>query len=183
MKVRPRHFPSRAAWLPAPAGSGPYRDWLVDAGSLTARLRQHSNAFSVTRVTQRWARPQTDEAALLDLRFRHRALLREVCLNCDGVPVVFAHSVLPRQSLRGAWHAIGKLGARPLGEALFANPQVVRTPLTYRKLHPGHLLYQRAVAVMGATPPKALWARRSVFTLQRASILVTEVFLPGVLAR
>lgn len=183
MKVRPRHFPSRAVWLPAPAGSGPYRDWLTDPGSLTQRLRRRSRVFSVTRVTQRWARPQSDEAVLLGLRLRHRALLREVCLNCDGTAVVFAHSVLPRQSLRGPWHAIGKLGARPLGEALFANPQVVRTPLTYRKLHPGHLLYQRAVAVMGSMPPKALWARRSVFTLARASILVTEVFLPGVLAR
>lgn len=113
---------------------------------------------------------------------RQRALLREVVLNCDGQPVVFAHSVLPLSSLRGPWHDLGRLGARPLGAALFANPAVVRTPLTYRKLHPGHALYQRAVAVLPQRPP-CLWARRSVFTLQTASILVTEVFLPGVLER
>lgn len=182
MRTRARHFPARAVWLPKPAGSGLYRDWLVDAGSLTQRLRARCQQFSVSHVMQRWACPQPDEATLLGLRPHHRALLREVCLNCDGEPVVFAHSVLPRASLRGAWHDLGRLGARPLGAALFANAQVVRTPLSYRRLLPRHALYQRAVAVMQAHPP-CLWARRSVFTLQGASILVTEVFLPKVLTR
>ena len=167
-------------WLPKPAGSGAYRHWLVDAGSLTQRLKTSCQAFSVTHVTQRWGRPQTDESTSLAMRPHQRALLREVCLCCDGQPVVFAHSVLPRRSLRGEWHGLGRLGARPLGEALFANAEVVRTPLTYRKLLPGHALYQRAVSVLQSRP-SCLWARRSVFMLQGAPILVTEVYLPGVL--
>lgn len=182
MKTRAQHFPPCAVWLPKPAGSGVYRHWLVDAGSLTQRLRACCRDFSVTRVTQRWARPLPDEATLLGLRAHQRALLREVCLNCDGRPAVFAHSVLPRASLRGEWHDLGRLGARPLGAALFANARVVRTPLSYRKLWPGHALYQRAIAVLEQTP-SCLWARRSVFTLRGASILVTEVFLPEILSR
>jgi len=136
--------------------------------------------FSVARVRQQWARPELDEAMLLGMRAHERALLREVCLNCQGRPVVFAHSVLPRRSLRGEWHGLGRLGARPLGAALFANPSVVRTPLTYRKLMPNHALYQRAAAVLQQRP-SCLWARRSVFMLGGAAIMVTEVFLPGVL--
>lgn len=167
-------------WLPKPASSGAYRHWLVDAGSLTQRLQASCQHFSVTHVTQRWARPQLGESTLLGMRFHQRALLREVCLCCDGQPVVFAHSVLPRSSLRGEWHDLGRLGARPLGAALFANAGVVRTPLTYRKLRPGHTLYQRAVTLLQDRPP-SLWARRSVFMLHGAPILVTEVFLPGVL--
>ncbi len=167
-------------WLPRPAGSGAYLHWLVDAGSLTARLRASSDQFAVTGITQRWARPQPDEARLLGLQLRERALLREVCLNCDGSPVVFAHSVLPRSSLSGSWHDLGRLGSRPLGEALFANARVMRTPLMFRKLLPGHALYQRAAAVLQGRPA-CLWARRSVFMLEGSSILVTEVFLPGVL--
>ena len=136
----------------------------------------------MTHVEQRWGQPQTDEATLLGLRQHQSALLREVCLRCDGLPAVFAHSVLPRESLRAEWHDLGRLGARPLGAALFANASVVRTPLTYRKLLPGHTLYQRAVLVLQSRPP-FLWARRSVFMLHGAPILVTEVFLPGVLER
>lgn len=181
MKIRAKHFPSRAVWLPRPAGSGAYRPWLVDAGSLTQRLQARCARFSVTHVTQRWGMPQSDESTLLGLRPHHRAWLREVCLNCDGHPAVFAHSVLPRTSLRGVWHRLARLGARPLGAALFGNAAVVRTPLEYRKLLPRHTLYQRAVAML-QDRPASLWARRSVFTLQGASILVTEVFLPEVLA-
>jgi chorismate--pyruvate lyase len=103
-----------------------------------------------------------------------------VSLCCDGVQVVFAHSVLPRSSLRGAWHNLGRLGAKPLGAVLFANPEVTRTPLAFRKLLPHHALYTRAVEHL-AERPACLWARRSVFMLNNAPILVTEVFLPGVL--
>lgn len=163
-----------------PLGCGALRPWLLDRGSLTRRLRARSADFAVRGVSQRWALPQPDEARLLGLRGHHSALLREVSLCCDGAPVVYAHSVLPRRSLRGAWHDLGSLGARPLGEALFANPEVVRATLSYRKLSPHSDLYRRACAGMDRRPPY-LWARRSVFLLHAAPILVTEVFLPGVL--
>ena len=180
VKTRSRHFPARAAWLPKPAGSGAYRHWLIDPGSLTQRLQARCQTFAVAGVCQQWARPQPDEALLLGLHPRQRALLREVSLCCVNQPVVFAHSVLPRCSLRGEWHGLRRLGARPLGAALFANPRVVRTPLAYRKLLPVHSLYRRAVAGLHVRPP-CLWARRSVFMLHGTPILVTEVFLPGVL--
>lgn len=180
MKIRTNPFPFRSVWLPKPPGSGAFRHWLVDDGSLTQRLRAKCGQFSVEGVRQRWASPLPDEALLLRMRPHERALLREVSLCCDGMPVVFAHSVLPRDSLRGAWHNLGRLGAKPLGAALFANPDVVRTPLAFRKLLPRHALYVRAVASL-AERPACLWARRSVFMLHNSPILVTEVFLPGVL--
>ena len=173
-------MPVRSHWPARPVNCGALRPWLLDRGSLTRRLRARSQAFAVQGVSQRWALPQPDEARLLGLRGHHSALLREVSLCCDGVPVVFAHSVLPRRSLRGAWHGLGRLGARPLGEALFANPAVVRASLSYRKLSVLSELYRRACAGLPQRPP-CLWARRSVFLLHGARILVTEVFLPGVL--
>lgn len=182
MKIRSSPFPFRSVWLPKPPGSGAYRHWLVDNGSLTQRLRARCGKFAVERVRQRWARPLPDEALLLRMRSHERALLREVSLCCDGMQVVFAHSVLPRRSLRGAWHGLSRLGAKPLGAALFGNPHVVRTPLSFRKLLPRHALYARAVEHL-AVRPACLWARRSVFMLHGSSILVTEVFLPGVLER
>ena len=92
--------------------------------------------------------------------------------------MVYAHSVLPHRSLRGKWYKLGRLGNQPLGAALFKNMQVTRTPLSYKKLSNNHVLYQKAVKEI-AHPPAYLWARRSVFHLNCANILVTEVFLPG----
>jgi chorismate--pyruvate lyase len=75
---------------------------------------------------------------------------------------------------------LNKLGNKPLGAALFADPQVKRSPLQFKKLSRRHELYRRACRIL-PEPPAHLWARRSVFTLQRQPILVTEVFLPGIL--
>lgn len=108
------------------------------------------------------------------------AQIREVLLFGHGEPVVFAHSVLPRKSLSGEWRSLGRLGNKPLGAVLFASPKVKRTPLSYKKLTANHALYQAAMPYMAAKP-QYLWARRSIFSLNCASIMVIEVFLPGII--
>ena len=180
MKVFAKSFPSHSQWLKKPVNSGVYRHWLIDGDSLTRRLQSGCADFEVCPLKLHHAKPQADEAALLVLAPQQKALLREVHLYCGGKPVVLAHSVLPHAALRGDWQGLGRLGNRPLGGALFADPRVVRTPLQYKKLSSHHALYHRAIAHL-ELPPKVLWARRSVFTLKRAAILVTEVFLPQVL--
>ncbi|MFN3594217.1 MAG: chorismate--pyruvate lyase family protein, partial [Thiobacillaceae bacterium] len=109
-----------------------------------------------------------------------RALIREVMLLCDEHPLVFAHSVIPRAGLAGPWRSLSRLGNRPLGEALFADPRIVRHPLQYRRLDRRHPLYHSAVRHLSVRP-SWLWARRSVFCRDGYPILVTEVFLPEVL--
>lgn len=180
MKVFAKSFPSHSQWLKKPVNSGAYRHWLIDGGSLTRRLQRRCADFAVRPLKLHIAKPQADESELLKLASRQKALLREVHLYCAGRPVVFAHSVLPPGALRGDWQGLGRLGNRPLGGALFADPRVVRTPLQYKKLSSHHTLYHRAIAHLDI-PPKVLWARRSLFTLRHAAILVTEVFLPQVL--
>lgn len=158
-----------------------YRTWLIEKGSLTARLQQRYQHFSVKPLIVKYAKPTLDEAGLLHMTANDAALIREVFLIGNGQPVVFAHSVLPRNSLRGEWRGLGKLGNKPLGATLFANLEVKRTPLSYKKLSPNHALYQSAVNGL-IDKPAFLWARRSVFNLNCANIMVTEVFLPHLVA-
>ena len=180
MKILAHAHTARAHWLNTPIGSGAYRRWLIDRGSLTRQLQLHCANFRVRPVKHSRARPQIDEARLLATSVRSRILLREVQLYCDDAAVVFAQSVLPIRNLRGCWHGLVNLGSRSLGSELFADPRVVRMSLEFRKLAQHHALYRCATSQMAAPPP-ALWARRSVFRLRGAAILVTEVFLPRVL--
>ena len=168
-------------WLKKPIAAKVLQPWLIDNGSLTARLQLRYSRFAVKPVVVKYAKPIADESALLHLPAHKTALIREVLLLGNNQPVVFAHSVLPRTSLRGAWKGLGRLGNKPLGATLFANPKVKRTPLEYKKLSRQHPLSMRVAEHM-QTSPKALWARRSVFSLNCAKILVTEVFLPQLLA-
>jgi len=158
------------------------RAWLVDKGSLTARLQQRYANFSVKPVAVKYAKPIRGEAVLLHSPAYKTALIREVLLFGNGQPVIFAHSVLPRASLRGAWNGLGRLGNKPLGATLFANPKVKRTPLEYKKLSRHHPISMR-VAEHLSVAPSVLWARRSIFSLNCANIMVTEVFLPELLTK
>jgi chorismate lyase len=176
VKIQQNLSQPRQRWLKKPMLCGVYRKWLIDNGSLTARLQQRYTKFAVQPVTVKYAKPMIDEAALLHLPKHKTALIREVLLLGNNQAVVFAHSVLPRASLRGAWRGLGKLGNKPLGATLFANPKVKRTPLEYKKLPRQHPI-SMWVAEHVQTYPKVLWARRSVFQLNCARILVTEVFL------
>jgi chorismate lyase len=157
--------------------SGVMQPWLIDNGSLTTRLKARYADFAVRPVLLKNAKSFADESALLGLKANQYALIREVLLMGGNQPVVFAHSVLPHASLRGAWHKFGKLGNKPLGAALFANPKVKRTPLEYKKLSACNPISMRVSEHLKISP-KALWARRSIFSLRNAKILVTEVFLP-----
>ncbi len=177
---QPNHS-NRANWLKNPMQSGKYHHWLIDKGSLTARLKKKYADFLVQPVQVMSAKAFLDEASLLKMPVRQKALIREVMLMGNQQALVFAHSVLPASSLRGPWAGLRRLGSQPLGASLFANPQVKRTPLTYKKLSPQHLLYQHATQTM-QVKPLYLWARRSVFSLHDARIMVTEVFLPQLLS-
>jgi len=167
-------------WLKKPILSGRYRSLLQDNGSLTKRLKQRYHDFSVNPAQVGYGKPFFDELALLNLAPRNVALMREVFLMGNHQAVVFAHSVLPRRILRGLWVGLGCLGNKPLGASLFGAPKVKRMALSYKKLAPQHPLYQRAMPGRGEKPTY-LWARRSVFNLHGAKIMVTEVFLPQIL--
>ena len=116
---------------------------------------------------------------MIGLRNGTRCVVREVVLECNGRPAVFAHSVLTRRALHGPWRMVAGLGRRPLGAALFADPRIERHPLHFFRLQRHDVLYQRASRLLDH-PPAVLWARRSLFVLRSARLLVTEVFLPAI---
>jgi chorismate lyase len=179
VRIHPYYIKLRTNWLRKPFLTLSYQRWLIGEASLTARLQKSYADFSVQPTALKLAKPMQDEATLLGLKPQQNMLLREVLLMGGNEAVVFAHSVLPRASLRGTWRGLGRLGNKPLGAALFKNPRVIRTPLSFKKLSQNHKLYQKAVEHL-TVRPTYMWARRSIFSLNCANILVTEVFLPNI---
>jgi chorismate--pyruvate lyase len=163
------------------------RDWLTTAGSLTARLVAHSEAFRVQRLHQKSALCLADEARAIGLPRAGRVWEREVLLRCDGEPVVFAHTVVPASATASDWPLFSALGERSLGTTLFYDPLVVRGQLEFARIRPGHPLARRAHAALGLGPlgpysgAQVFHARRCVYRRHQGLLLVTEVFLPAVL--
>jgi len=152
------------------------RDRLLDPSSLTRRLQLTCGPqFCVRVLAQGWGRPLASERRALGMKRGGRALIREVQLMCGDTPWVFARTVIPVRTLRGRQRRLARLGSRPLGAALFADPRLERGEVEIARLVPGDGLYLRA-ATKGA--PHGIWGRRSVFTLKGKPLLVSEFFLP-----
>ena len=141
------------------------RRWLQSSGSLTQLLKTAcNNQFSVQILRQYYGRALPDEAALLEQDPSATQFIREVALCANGTPWVFACTLVPQQSLRGAGKRLTGLGDRPLGALLFNDPQLRRSAFEFRHLRVAH--------------QPACWGRRSLFYVHGYPLLVSEVFLP-----
>jgi len=155
-------------------------DWLLDPTSLTRRLQLScGQRFRVRVLQQGWGRPLMSERRALGIKQGGRAVIREVRLMCGDTPWVFARTVIPVRSLRGAQRRLVRLGAKPLGAALFADPGLRRGEVEVARLSSGAPLFVRAAGP--AISSEAVWGRRSVFWLRGKPLLVSEFFLPALL--
>jgi chorismate--pyruvate lyase len=127
------------------------------------------------------ALPSRGEAQVLRARYPRYAFVRQVRLGCAGEAWMFARTIMPLKTLTGAERRFQRLRGKPLGDVLFGARPTPRGPLEIARLQPGHRLFKRAVAGLDLRTDE-LWARRSVFFLNKKPILVTEVFLPGIYA-
>lgn len=158
--------------LSAPHAS--LRSWLLDKGSLTAKLIELSRGnFHVQVVRQVYARPSRSEAEALGIAPHSLSLIREVVLMGHNQPWVFARSVLPVSSLTGKLRHLRKQGSRPLGAFLFSQPQLTRSPIALALINRHHNYVP--AELIGDSP---VWGRRSIFYVDGQPLLVSEVFLP-----
>jgi len=158
-----------------PAG---IRDILFDSGSLSVFLEKYCKGnFNLQLIQQSWQRPLLDEARVLSLATGRYALLREIFLRCDDIPLVYGRSIIPVRTFTGAERRLARWGQRPLGDYLFAGKKIRRTRIEIAEIHPGDRLYQQVKKNI-AFEDTSLWGRRSVFYIKNKPILIVEIFLP-----
>lgn len=166
--VHLEHWPA-PKWQPAAflagAPSGPWRSWLQETGSLTRRLQGQANRHFRVRVLKQGIAPiQEAERQWLQVG-QQRIWVRQVLLEVDDQPWVFARSLLPLDSRGSLLRRLTHLGDQALGHLLFANPQVQRGQLQF--CAPGQL------------PFESLWGRASCFQAGSLRLLVAEHYLPA----
>ena len=153
------------------------RSWLTEPGSLTARCQRGCASFRLRLLRYGKGRALADEETGSRVG-RQPAWVREVVLECDGRPVIFAYTTLSTATRGRLTRWMDGLGNRSLGSLLFAYPGFRREAIEYLRLDRRHPLYQRAASV--ADVGDYLWARRSLHRLEAQHVLVTEVFLPAI---
>ena len=135
-------------------------NWLLDGQSLTAKLRDKYKDFKVNVLSQEQDNPYDCELKLLEASNNQTFIVREVELIGSQIPVVIARSLIP---LTEDTSEILKIGAKPLGEILFNDPEIKRGYLEVGSFNKS-------------------WARRSTFKIGKTKLLVSEIFLESLYA-
>lgn len=187
-------------------GTHPPREiasWLLEPGSLTARLRQQFGAgFRVVLLRQSWQRPFIEESCLLRLAPGQRCIVREVSLQDGETPLILARSIIPAKTLHGADRRLANLGTQPLGHILFSDPRLRKLQLEVTRIGCTAAVGDSDRSTQASRlngPPRTLaggkpsglitgqeghcgrvWGRRSLYSLGSGHhLLVAEFFLPG----
>lgn len=165
----------------------PVADWLLEPGSLTARIRARCpENFRLRVLREARAEPAEVPGAWPSAAL---PLLREVTLDCAERPLVFARTLIPDPAAAtDRW--LLELGDRPLGDVLFQSGGQRDDAFEVRRLVPGMALYATALDALrrwpefdslAASQTAAFWARRSWVHLHGERLLICECFLPGLI--
>jgi chorismate--pyruvate lyase len=152
--------------------------WLLETGSLTQRLRaKYGSGFAVQLLFQGWQPAYIDECQLLSCSSARRYhLLREVILTYNQQALVLARTVLPAQTLNIAQRKLANLGNRPLGEVLFAYPDLKLGQRQFSLAEPR--VWSNDLRAL-CNIEQAIWGRRTVYAIHQQPLLVAEFFLPS----
>ncbi|MBT1445047.1 chorismate lyase [Shewanella sp. JM162201] len=144
-------------------------DWLLDGGSLTARLKTQCQRFEVKVL---------GESELIDTASAEPMWVREVLLVLDGTPWVFARTLVPPSLLARLGNELTGLGERPLGELLFASDHFRPGRIEVASFDSCSALASLAES-LGQNVPDRLWGRRRYFGCAGQELTVSEIFLPA----
>ena len=180
LPARPATVAEPLAWLSADApaalpGDPGLRDWLQDSGSLTSRLRQSCAAgFRLELLGEATETVPGDARMLLQ---QHQARARRVRMFCGQSLCVCATTLIPASTLSAnPW--LAALGDRPLGDALLERGGIQRSPFEFARVSTAHPLFAPSLEGPDIRPSR-IWARRSRFSLAPGSLLIYEMFFPG----
>lgn len=173
-------------WKTQPRGAdsqppAPLLPWLNETGSLTKRLRGvYGNTLAVKLLFHQWKPAFAEECQVLRVPHHRYHLIREVLLHVGDKPLVLARTVLPEPTIRIAHRNLSHLGIRPLGEVIFAYPD-----LELRQRYFSSAQFNNwSTAVQGAFQVgQAAWGRRTLYAIHHQPLLVSEFFLPAMMEK
>lgn len=163
------------------------RTWLTLTEPLTAHLKQQLPPHRLAMWRQGLEPPPIHEQLLLHLTAPASAWIRQIFHYLGDDIVVYARTVVPENIYKEYQDILDNLGTKPIGAAFLYEKAWRRSAFTFGCITPAGLLHDAATQAISGQKAKDLAeqllpARRSLFDTGKGYILLTEVFLPALLA-
>lgn len=159
---------------PLPLHSKTEAFWLFASGSLTSKL-QALGTYSLDLISQSECKADVHDAQSLNLPVGSEIWVREVLMYIDNQPCVAARSLASINSLQHDWRELARYGRFPLGDILYNDPTVERSPFECALLISEDPLER--LSRMFDHGESQLSARRSEFRRNNSTLCVCECFL------
>ena len=154
--------------------------WIKNKSSLTDRIKKIAN-LKIKLVTNNYKNKNLllSEKNFFPLHKAENIYLREVIIFANGVPIMYARTVLPRKYLRGYWNDIKKLNTNSLSRIVYENPSIKRSNFSYLapSLNNKILKKNNLLKIDGKN---LVIGRQSYFEYKRKNILLTEYFFEAI---
>ncbi len=148
---------------------GQLQAWLQTDDSLTDKAKALCQDVNVQLIGKDWLRPVADSGERQ----------REIIMVCDGEPWWYAKTLVPQETFNKREQAFNQLGSNSLGNMLFFDKGIIKRFAYYYQLTP--LMHEyRPLKILSLVDEKSspIFARRSIFEIDRSPLFLLEVFLP-----
>ena len=156
-------------------------EWIQCTTSITDRAKKYAGHIEIELLNHEWTLKTFEETYPYVIK-TEPLFLREIYMRCDDVPWWYARTLIPKTTYHLRQSRLDALGACPLGDLLYHDPLIVRTPFEYSALSPSTPEYKQALSHLPlCSGIDLLWARRSIFWIEKKPLFLMEVFLPTLL--
>ena len=134
--------------------------WLNEPGSITSRIKTFSD-FKLKLLRDGPGEVDAAEDDLIISNYEENNI-REVLLYSDEVPLIYAKSIIPLETIRLGLDILGNLKENPLGDILFSNPEIKKEYMLFSKFESNKQIF---------------FGRKGIYTVKGLPFSVCEIFL------
>ncbi|MCX7181309.1 MAG: chorismate lyase [Candidatus Methylopumilus sp.] len=157
-------------WLSLPTVEGEAFSWLTEEDSLTERLKEEFGNVKVDVMYEGYISEKESE------------YMREVIIQSDDLPMIYAKTLLKKNDIEDAWNCIKSLGQQSLANILFKDPKIFRRSLSYRICKSNDALYLHLKS-LNLIHDEVIWLRQSKWEREGKILLLVEVFLSNLFSK
>lgn len=148
-------------------------DWMQTRTSITEKAQSACQEVELKLLHEAWT---IKEDSL-------KVFIREINILCNGKVAWYARTEIPEITYNLRNDKFERLKEKPIGNILYHDPEITRGNFEYAYLNQNAHEYQWATnQFQPLNQPlniKNLWARKSIFWIQKNPLYLLEVFFPA----
>ena len=116
--------------------------WLLENGPITKRIK-NNGTFQLNVIQDKLSTISADDKKFINTN-SEEIKKREVTLLCNDIPIVFAQTIIPVETIEKGFDGMGNLGTKPLEDILLEKGTLLKDRIGYASFGDQKSTYRRS---------------------------------------